>query len=248
MPKAYFVLMIYNEEESVASVVKSIMTSAVSSGYEKRILAVNDGSTDRTAEILEELMMQAPLEVLSFPVRQGMPASFRRAFKYLEPHLQDHDIVFTLESDATNDIHCVAPMIEVLEKGADVVIASRYAKGAASLGFPWYRLWGSYLINLLFLRLLWRLPHVKDYSVLYRVYRGAILKRYIADQVPFFAQKSFAVISEILVHMSWYTNKFAEIPLIYDYNLKKGQSKMKLFQTLGEYLRIAWMMKFSHER
>ncbi|MDO8518329.1 MAG: glycosyltransferase family 39 protein, partial [bacterium] len=65
-----------------------------------------------------------------------------------------------------------------------------------------------------------------------------LLRKYIADRVPFRARKSFAVISEILLHVSRYTSQFAEVPLRYDYGLKKGPSKMKLFQTLWEYTRI----------
>lgn len=237
MAKAYFVLMILNEEESLDSVVRSIMAAELPPQFERRILAVNDGSTDGSGRLLAELAHSYPVETISFDTRQGMPLSFRAAFKYLEPHLQDEDVVFTLEADGTNDIRCVAPMMREIERGNDVVVASRYAPGAKSLGFPWYRLWGSNVINFL-LRVLWNVPNVRDCSVLYRAYRGKTLRAYIAELPPFRARKSFAVIAEILLQIARHTQKFAEVPLIYDYNLKKGPSKMKLLQTLWEYTRI----------
>ena len=243
MARAYFVLMIHNEEESITDVVRSIMGATLPPHLERRILAINDGSRDGTGRILAELGLSYPVQTISFETRQGMPLSFRAAFEFLLPHLQDDDIVFTLEADGTNDIACVPPMVEEIQKGADMVIASRYAPGAVSLGFPWYRLWGSNVINM-FLRLLWNVPHVTDCSVLYRAYRGSLLRKYIADSVPFRARKSFAVISEILLHISHYTAKFAEVPLRYDYNLKKGPSKMKLLQTLWEYTRITPRTRF----
>ncbi len=229
--------MIYNEEESVSAVVESIMGAAVPAQYERRILAVNDGSIDQTAAVLTGLERSYPVQTLTLAPRQGMPLSFRVAFAALLPHLQDDDIVFTLEADNTNDIACVPHMIEKIKNGADVVIASRYAPGAVSLGFPWWRLWGSNVINM-FLRVLWNVPNVTDCSVLYRAYRGSTLRAYITDLPPFRARKSFAVIAEILLQISKHTSKFAEVPLRYDYGLKKGPSKMKLFQTLWEYTRI----------
>ncbi len=229
--------MIHNEEDAIPSVLASIMSAELPARYERRILAVNDGSADESQALLERAAQSLPLQIIFYPTRQGMPASFRGAFKHLEPHLTDEDIVFTMEADATNDIACVAPMVHEIEQGADVVIASRYAPGAMSIGFPWYRLWGSTIINT-FLRLLWNVPNVTDCSVLYRVYRGSVLRTYIAADLPFAAKKSFAVISEILLQISRFTSKFAEVPLRYDYTLKRGPSKMKLFQTLWEYTRI----------
>src|SRR3989344_4788138 len=237
MARAYFVLMIHNEEDAIPSVLESSMLCNEPPHYGRRILAINDGSTDNSQALLDRAAETLPVHTIAYLARQGMPASFRGAFDYLEPYLQEQDIVFTMEADATNDIACVSPMVKKIQEGADVVIASRYAPGAMSLGFPWYRLLGSNVINF-FLRLLWNVPNVTDCSVLYRAYRGSILRKYIADRVPFRARKSFAVISEILLQISRYTSKFAEVPLRYDYNLKKGPSKMKLFQTLWEYTRI----------
>ena len=237
MARAYFVLMVYNEEDSISSVIDSIMGCPLPPQYERRILAVNDGSTDTSQTLLDRAALTAPVHTLFYPTRQGMPESFRGAFKYLEPHLSDDDVVFTMEADATNDIACVTPMVREIQKGADVVIASRYAPGAVSLGFPWYRLWGSNTVNF-FLRLLWNVPNVTDCSVLYRAYRGSTLREYITNLPPFRARKSFAVIAEILLQIAKHTSRFAEVPLRYDYNLKKGPSKMKLFQTLWEYTRI----------
>ena len=239
-------MMIHNEEESITGVVQNVMGATLPPNLERRILAVNDGSTDNSQTLLDRTALAAPVHTLFYPTRQGMPESFRGAFKYLEPHLNDDDIVFTMEADGTNDIACVPHMAEAIHAGADVVIASRYAPGAVSLGFPWYRLWGSNIINF-FLRLLWNVPNVTDCSVLYRAYRGSLLRRYISDDVPFAAKKSFAVISEILLHLSRYTSKFAEVPLRYDYSLKKGPSKMKLFQTLWEYTRITPKVPFHRQ-
>ena len=80
MARVYFVLMVLNEEESVAGVVRSIMGATLPPHLERRILAVNDGSTDGTSRILAELGRTYPVQTISFETRQGMPLSFRAAF------------------------------------------------------------------------------------------------------------------------------------------------------------------------
>lgn len=237
MATAFFVLMIYNEEDAVRSVIDTLSLAAIPEGYERIIIAVNDGSTDGSQRTLEDAARQRPVHILSFKERRGMPGSFKGLFEYLGAVLQDDDIVFTLEADGTNDVACLPFLFTSIRKGADVVVASRYVEGGASIGFPVYRALGSRIVSWL-LRLLWRVPNIKDYSVLSRAYRGAVLRSYIADDVPFVSEKSFAVIAEILLHLKRYTRNFAEVPLRYDYGLKKGASKMRLLQTLGEYARI----------
>ena len=213
------------------------MQAELPARYQRVIIAINDGSTDDSQEVLEYAARAYPVEILRTQERRGLPASFSTMFTYLENRLEDDDLVFTLEADGTNDITCVPAMEKAVHAGADVVIASRYAPGATSIGFPRYRLIGSHVINF-FLQMIWDVPQVKDYSVLYRVYRGSLLRRYSVQLPTFVARKSFAVIAEILFQLTQYTSKFAEVPLRYDYRLKKGKSKMKLLQTLWEYVRI----------
>ncbi|KKW27871.1 MAG: Glycosyl transferase [Candidatus Kaiserbacteria bacterium GW2011_GWB1_52_6] len=230
--------MIYNEEEGIIPVIESIHTCALPPGYERRIVAINDGSTDESQQMLERAARTYSVHTIQYKTRRGMPESFRGVFQYLAKVVQDDDIVFTLEADGTNDIACIPGFVEEIKKGADVVIASRYVPGAASIGLPKHRLLMSALINMFLRRILLRIPNVRDYTVLYRAYRGSVLRKYASDNIPFAARKSFAVIPEILGCVSHYTNKFAEVPLRYDYGLKKGPSKMKIFQTLSEYIRI----------
>lgn len=237
MAKAYFILQIFNEEPAIPSVLASISSCDLPPHYERRILAVNDASTDGSLAALQKATQFYPVEILNYETNQGLPKSFRGAFEYLKPYLEDDDIVFLMEADGTSDIACIPLLTKEIEKGADVSIASRHAPGSASPGFPFYRRWGSAAVNL-FLRIMWNVPHVKDYTIFYRAYRGSILRKYLADFPPFVARKSFAVNGEVLLQLSRFTSRFAEVPFIYNYGLKKGKSKMKLFQTLWEYLRI----------
>jgi len=69
-----------NEEENIASTVRTVQKAVVLAGITAEIVVVNDGSTDRTGAIAEELAAQAPdqVKVLHNPVNMGLGASFNR--------------------------------------------------------------------------------------------------------------------------------------------------------------------------
>ena len=47
--------------------------------------------------------------------------------------------------------------------------------------------------------------------------------------------KSFAANLEVLLRVLPFSKRFSEVPLLYDYGLKKSKSKMNVFKTLREY-------------
>ena len=51
----------------------------------------------------------------------------------------------------------------------------------------------------------------------------------------FVTTKSFAANLEVLLRVVPFSTRFSEVPLLYDYGLKKSQSKMNPFKTLREY-------------
>lgn len=237
MPTLYYLLPIFNEARELNKLLANLHACPLPSGWDCRIVAVNDGSTDDSLAILEKNKERHPLDIVSYTPNQGIPTVLKQGFAYLLLRLQDHDIVVIMESDGTSDLSIIPDFINKIEQGADVVVGSRSIRGGAYKNFPLERKLGSIITNL-FLRLKWRVPGVTDYTIFYRAYRGRVLKEYINAGVSFQSQKSFAANGELLLRLSRYTKNFAEVRLQYDYGLKKGKSKMKLFGTLWEYLKI----------
>lgn len=54
MPMLSIIIPAFNEEASVAAVVAKVETSTLPGGFEREIIIVNDGSSDRTGEILAQ--------------------------------------------------------------------------------------------------------------------------------------------------------------------------------------------------
>lgn len=237
MPTLYYLLPIFNEASGLEKLLADLNRRTLPNDWDHRVVAVNDGSTDDSLAILEKNKERYPIDIVSYAPNHGIPTVLKQGFTYLLTRLQADDMVVIMESDGTSDLAVIPDFIQAIEQGADVVIGSRSIRGGAYKNFPLERKLGSIVTNL-FLRLKWRLPVVTDYTIFYRAYRGRVLKDYIQAGVSFQSQKSFAANGELLLRLSRYTKNFAEVPLQYDYGLKKGKSKMKLFGTLWEYLKI----------
>lgn len=234
----YFILPIYNEEAALPKLIELLCTQEITAGCDRTVIAVNDGSTDSSASILESLSQKYPVKVITHAANRGIPGTFKSAFEYVVQQVTDDDVVIVMESDCTSDPALIPQLVEKINAGADIVIASRHATGGAYVRFPWFRTAASTIVNMA-LRVVLHIPHVEDYTIFYRAYKGSVLKRGFAGGVNFQARKSFAVNGEVLLILSNLHPRIEEVPLRYDYGLKTSPSSMPLVATLVEYVRLA---------
>ena len=108
----------YNEADSLPAVVAEIRARVP----QVDLLVVDDGSEDRTPQVLAERNVQR----LRLPVRQGVGTAVRAGLRYARA--SGYDIVVRLDGDGQHPAELVAPLIEPIVSGAaDVAIGSRYA-------------------------------------------------------------------------------------------------------------------------
>ena len=62
-----------------------------------------------------------------------------------------------------------------------------------------------------------------------------------SESVEFFSEKGFSASADILLKLYKYKLEFFELPIDLRYDLKKGESKMKVMNTI--YLNIALIIK-----
>lgn len=107
---------VYNEARHVESVVQEVRR------YSPRILIVNDGSTDGTADILARL---PGLEVIAHPVNRGYGAALISAFAYARR--QAVDVLITMDCDGQHEPSRIPVLLEAIHD-ADIVSGSRYLR------------------------------------------------------------------------------------------------------------------------
>ncbi len=110
------VVPLFNEEENVRELHERLKVVLDSSGNEYEIIFIDDGSTDRTLEILQEIQANdGRVIVLSFRRNFGQTAAFAAGFDYASG-----DIIVTMDGDLQNDPNDIPKFLEVIKEN-DVV-------------------------------------------------------------------------------------------------------------------------------
>jgi dolichol-phosphate mannosyltransferase len=107
---------VYNEERYLEGVLREVRR------YSADILVVNDGSTDRTAELLSH---QEGIQVLTHPQNRGYGAALVSAFGYALDH--GADILVTMDCDGQHEPARIPVLLEAIHD-ADIVSGSRYLR------------------------------------------------------------------------------------------------------------------------
>ena len=238
MPKSYVTIPAYNEGPNLGAVLAQLQQ--LSATMALGIIVVNDGSRDNTLEEAERFRDKLGLEIVTHPVNLGVPMTFYDGLVAAAVKAQPDDCIFIMEGDGTSDLNLIPEMAQRVYAGDDVVVASRYIRGGGYLNFPWQRTWGSYMVNLV-VSVFFHVRGLTDYTIFYRAYRAEVVQQALQYYGPaFMTTKSFAANLEVLLRVVPFSHRFSEVPLLYDYGLKKSKSKMNVFKTLREYQGLIW--------
>ena len=238
----FFIFPVYNENDNLPSLIAGIR--ALMAGRSYRMIAVNDGSTDGSLEVLTRLGGE-DLIVIGSTINMNIGAVFSNGIAEVLRLADDRDVMMIMESDQTSEIDLIFPMSEmILKDAADVVVASRYIPGGRYLNFPLPRLIFSHGANFL-MRQYFPIARVFDYTIFFRAYRVGLVRQAARYFGPFglIQSKGFVANAELLIKLSLFTSKITEIPFVYNYGKKKGASKIHVLRTINEYFVLINYLK-----
>lgn len=111
------VVPVMNEEENVPLLHQAISAAMQTWGRSYEIVIVDDGSTDRTFPLLQEIARRDPnLRVVKFRRNFGQSAAMGAGFE-----LARGEVIVTMDGDLQNDPQDIPMVVAELEKGYDVV-------------------------------------------------------------------------------------------------------------------------------
>ena len=207
----------YNEEKIVGPVLEKARS------FVEKIIVIDDGSTDKTAEIAK----QCGAKVLSHVINRGLGAALQTGFSVA---LNDGaSIVVTLDADGQHNPEDIPKLIEPIKNGsADAVIGSRFLKNEKA---PLFRKIANWLGNAItyFFFGIW----VSDSQSGFRAFNREALKKLNLKS------SGMAVSSEIIKEIKRNRLRLKEIPIkpVYTkYSMSKGQNIFEGVKTLYHLL------------
>lgn len=235
----WIMLPAYNEQTDLPQLLEKLSIALADVDY--RLVVVNDGSTDRTSEILSKYKGRLNLDIVRHPINRGLGETERDGFEYIAWKADRDDLVVRIEGDDTHEPKYLFDLIDKLNEGYDVVNTSRFQPGGNQLGVSPYHAFISRSANI-FMQVVLGIKGVTDYSCGYRAYRVAVLQ----DALAIFGNNliqlrglGFTSTLEIIVKLNVLGCRFAEVPFVLRYDQKKGSSKMVGSITMLGYFMMA---------
>ncbi len=236
--KVWLALPAFNEEASLPELLERVGEAFADSGIPYEVVIVDDGSSDDTARIASSMSFQMPIQLIRHEVNQGLGMTLRDGLREAVDRAGDRDIIITMDADNTHPPGLIGHMVQMIHEGCDVVIASRFQPGARVVGVPFERHILSIGARILFTAL-FPTRGVRDYTSGFRAYRTSVLRQAFAEYGDdFVSERGFSCMADVLLKLRKQGALFGEAPLRLRYDLKGGESKMKVFRTIWLTLKM----------
>jgi dolichyl-phosphate beta-glucosyltransferase len=145
-PSCSIVIPAYNEEKRIPRTLDSIIAFVKKNSWDLEVIVVNDGSKDKTAEVVREYTTLYPyIELVDNPINCGKGKSIRDGVERAHG-----DVILFADADDSTPISDADKLLKAIEGGADIAIGSRWVERDLQVQpQPWYRRLNGRLYNLL---------------------------------------------------------------------------------------------------
>lgn len=217
----------FNEEAVLGYLANTLdsFSAKMRDHYEVTYVFVDDGSSDRTWQRMNELFGdRADCMLLRHPQNRGIAAAVLTGIRQAQT-----EIVCCIDADGTFDPHQLPQMVPLLKPDVDVVTSTCFGKSGHVQNVPAWRLALSRGATGLYRFVLHnKLSH---YTSCFRVYRrSAVVNIAVRNE-------RYVGITEILARMDLQGSRIVEFPATLEVRVL-GRSKMKIIHTIGGHLQL----------
>ncbi len=123
------VVSVYNEEQALPQFFEAVKNVLDQAAWDYELLFVNDGSTDKSLEILERMAAaDSRVKLVSFSRNFGHEAAMIAGLDY-----SDGDLVICMDADLQHPPECIPKILAAAEEGFDVINMVRTRNRSAGL-------------------------------------------------------------------------------------------------------------------
>jgi len=215
----------HNEEMNVGPLVERILE--LYGEYIHEIITVNDGSSDRTAEVLSGLaakdprvksIHRAPPNGVGLAIAEGLKAATGQ-------------YVFTMDCDFQHLLPEFCDLFDGAAEGYDVVIGSRFSRHSVLLNYPFLKILANRAFHTLVVLCLW--VRVRDVTNNLKIMRREV----VLDLR--LSQPGFAVNAEIGLQPLLLGYRMKQVPISWiNRTPDMGSSSFRLVRVGGGYWRV----------
>ena len=215
----------YNERDNITPLVMRI--HQVLSNYDYRILFIDDDSSDGTAELITSLSPKYPVSVIIRKDKRGLASAVVDGLRHATG-----EIIGVMDADLQHPPEVIPDLLEKIDGGADMAIASRYVPGGAIPGWGLARRIISKTAIFLAHVLLPPTRQIKDPMAGFFIFNRQAIAN--ADLKP----TGYKILLEILIEGEF--RNIAEVPYTFG-TRSSGESKLSARQEV-DYLKHVYSL------
>lgn len=236
--KVSLVIPCFNEEEVLLDLFSALnkLAPLLAKNYETEVILVDDGSQDKTNELLLDYAQQRKnVKVLKHNVNRGLGAALKTGFANATG-----DAIVTLDSDLTYDPLEIPGLLAIMNGTADIIAGSPYHPEGECENVSPARLLLSKVLSKIY-RIVLRTSDIYTFSGMFRAYRSKVIRDVSLES------NDFLVTTEILVKAIKKGFKIKEYPTTLHGRIA-GFSKLKVLHMIARHLKFIFDLIFRKGR
>jgi glycosyltransferase involved in cell wall biosynthesis len=213
----------YNEELTIAPVIRKVKeVLGKHRNYNYRVLVVDDGSTDRTAEMAR----QEGALVYSHPRNYGLAEAFRSEVQQFLKLKPEAEVMVHTDADGQYKAEEIPLLLNKIEEGSDLVLGSRF-KGHIER-MPFMKRLGNRAFSMVISRI--TRAKISDAQTGFRAF-----KREVAERITLISDHTYT--QEQVIRAIREKFRVTEVPIYF----AERKGKSRLIRNPFEYAVRAWI-------
>lgn len=219
----------FNDEKTIGNLVEKAFQILPSVAQRYEVIVVNDGSIDKTAQVLENLAQKYQnFSVITHNKNQGYGGALKSGFRTAKG-----DYVFYTDGDGQYDVGELPKLVDKIDDGIDLVNGYKIKRGDSLFRIivgQLYALWVRLFLGIRF----------ADVDTDFRLFRKSILEKISLTR------DSGAICAEILAKIQKVKGVIVSVP-VHHYHRKYGSSQFfwpkRILKTIIDDLWLWWKLK-----